>query len=381
MRKIRVFMICFVLVWLATGVTGFGENPWLIRINIPEFKLYLYQGKTVYQVFDIAVGRHEKPSPQGEFWVANKVLNPTWYPTDGKPPVPAGPENPLGKYWLGLNIEGYGIHGNTAAWSIGSPVSLGCFRLHNQDIQKLFGLVPVGTPVQIIYETVHAGLTRDNGAWVEVFPDIYNLVDSQTEISNAIQRLEWMYEPHWGALKELLNAKKPLKVEVPRVIKVEGESLDIDGFYWGNELYIAQRSLNLLPVNIKIHSGSFFNGYVKLDTEYSLGEDPQYFWDRDANTLRIIRLKVLLNGMELSNTLRWGKDRQVLVNLKTIAHQLGANFSWDNISDVATCNGIMIAGELQEGCFWVAPEELERVWPELRSHWNEKSGILDLDKG
>ena len=149
MRKIRVFIVWFVLLWFSTGTTCFGDNPWSIQINIPEFKLYLYQAKTIYQVFNIAVGKQEKPSPLGEFRVANKVLEPTWYPPDGKPPVPPGPENPLGKYWLGLNIEGYGIHGNTAAWSIGSPASLGCFRLYNKDIQKLFELVPVGTPVQI----------------------------------------------------------------------------------------------------------------------------------------------------------------------------------------------------------------------------------------
>ena len=185
---------------------------------------------------------------------------------------------------------------------------------------------------------------------MEVFPDIYNLVDPQMEVSKAIQSLEWNYEPHWGALKELLSVKKPLKVEIPRVIKVEGESLDLDGFYWENELYIAQKSLNLLSVNIKfMHTDSLFSGYVKLDTEHFSGDNQQYFWDREANTLRIIRLKVLLNGTELSNTLCWGKDKQVLVNLKTIAYQLGAHFL-DNISGMATCNGIMMPGELLAGC-------------------------------
>jgi hypothetical protein len=45
--------------------------------------------------------------------------------------------------------DGYGIHGTDAPESIGRSVSHGCVRLRNEDIEKLYDMVPVGTPVYI----------------------------------------------------------------------------------------------------------------------------------------------------------------------------------------------------------------------------------------
>ena len=45
--------------------------------------------------------------------------------------------------------DGYGIHGTNAPETIGRSVSHGCVRLRNEDIEKLFDMVAVGTPVYI----------------------------------------------------------------------------------------------------------------------------------------------------------------------------------------------------------------------------------------
>lgn len=45
--------------------------------------------------------------------------------------------------------DGYGIHGTNAPETIGRSVSHGCVRLRNEDIEKLYDMVPVGTPVYI----------------------------------------------------------------------------------------------------------------------------------------------------------------------------------------------------------------------------------------
>jgi hypothetical protein len=45
--------------------------------------------------------------------------------------------------------DGYGIHGTNAPETIGRSVSHGCVRLRNEDIEALFDLVSVGTPVYI----------------------------------------------------------------------------------------------------------------------------------------------------------------------------------------------------------------------------------------
>jgi lipoprotein-anchoring transpeptidase ErfK/SrfK len=45
--------------------------------------------------------------------------------------------------------DGYGIHGTDHPETIGKAASHGCVRLRNEDIEKLYDMVPVGTPVFI----------------------------------------------------------------------------------------------------------------------------------------------------------------------------------------------------------------------------------------
>jgi len=49
-----------------------------------------------------------------------------------------------------LNLgDGYALHGTDVPSSIGTSVSHGCVRLRNEDIETLYQMVPVGTPVHI----------------------------------------------------------------------------------------------------------------------------------------------------------------------------------------------------------------------------------------
>jgi lipoprotein-anchoring transpeptidase ErfK/SrfK len=49
-----------------------------------------------------------------------------------------------------LNLgDGYALHGTNQPASIGTSVSHGCVRLRNEDIETLYQMVPVGTPVYI----------------------------------------------------------------------------------------------------------------------------------------------------------------------------------------------------------------------------------------
>jgi hypothetical protein len=45
--------------------------------------------------------------------------------------------------------DGYALHGTNKPETIGQAVSHGCVRLRNEDIEKLYDMVPVGTPVYI----------------------------------------------------------------------------------------------------------------------------------------------------------------------------------------------------------------------------------------
>jgi lipoprotein-anchoring transpeptidase ErfK/SrfK len=54
----------------------------------------------------------------------------------------------LGTHRLNLG-DGYALHGTNAPNTIGSSVSHGCVRLRNEDIETLYRMIPVGTPVYI----------------------------------------------------------------------------------------------------------------------------------------------------------------------------------------------------------------------------------------
>jgi murein L,D-transpeptidase YcbB/YkuD len=145
---------------------GFDTNPILDRetmvsllgaivIDRSERKLYLYDGDTVVKTFRVAVGQPRYPTPTGNYVIVNKAYNPTWSPppspwAEGLEPVPPGPGNPLGTRWMGLSAPHVGIHGTYQGWSIGTAASHGCIRMHIRDVEELFELVYVGTPVDIV---------------------------------------------------------------------------------------------------------------------------------------------------------------------------------------------------------------------------------------
>jgi L,D-transpeptidase ErfK/SrfK len=93
----------------------------------------------------------------------------------GKPvltSVPPGPDNPLGRYWIGLNRTGVGIHGTNAPGSIYKTTTHGCIRMHPDDIEELFHRVELETPVTIIYEPVLVARV-DGQVFVEAHADVY----------------------------------------------------------------------------------------------------------------------------------------------------------------------------------------------------------------
>mgnify|MGYP000222445856 CR=1 FL=1 len=99
-----------------------------------HFTLYLYTDGELWRHYPIAVGKGRSPSPVGEWKIVEK-------------PIPLAPE--LGTRWLGLNVPwgNYGIHGTDRPWSIGWASSGGCFRMYNEDIEEVYPLIPLGTPV------------------------------------------------------------------------------------------------------------------------------------------------------------------------------------------------------------------------------------------
>jgi len=116
-------------------------------VSIPDRKLVVIENNEVVDVFTVAVGAPNSPSPTGTFTIVNRVANPTYY-HPGKVIAP-GPQNPIGTRWIGLNQKGYGIHGTDQPSSIGYAKSHGCIRLRNADVERLFERVRTGDVVEL----------------------------------------------------------------------------------------------------------------------------------------------------------------------------------------------------------------------------------------
>ena len=136
-------------------------------INLPEMRLYRFFPRIgAVKTYPVGIGGQHGKTPEGTCWVVDRRVDPTWVvPASLKekydvPMIPPGPENPLGRYWLGLSRKGYGIHGTDFPWCVGRAVSNGCIRLYPEHIEQLFGKPPVGIWVEIVYEPVKVGFRR-----------------------------------------------------------------------------------------------------------------------------------------------------------------------------------------------------------------------------
>jgi hypothetical protein len=98
-------------------------------------------------------------TPKGVLTVQNKKVNPAWTKPDwafieeGLPVPPKGhpsriEPNVLGDYALILG-DGYMIHGTLYQRLIGSPVTHGCVRLLDDDLEAVYKTLPIGSKVFI----------------------------------------------------------------------------------------------------------------------------------------------------------------------------------------------------------------------------------------
>ena len=119
---------------------------------------YWNKNGTEYKVFPTSVPLNKELTRLGYTKVTKKVVGPEWRPTkkmrerDPQLPefMPPGPDNPLGSHALYLSWPSYRIHGTSDTRKIGRQSSSGCIGLFNEQIEELFNLVEIGTPVRIL---------------------------------------------------------------------------------------------------------------------------------------------------------------------------------------------------------------------------------------
>jgi len=94
----------------------------------------------------IGVGKASTPTPAGRFWIREKfrVSGLSIYGTRA---IGTSAYAPTLSDWPGGGVVG--LHGTNQPWLIPGRPSHGCIRLKNPDIERLYKLAPVGTPIEI----------------------------------------------------------------------------------------------------------------------------------------------------------------------------------------------------------------------------------------
>lgn len=150
-----------------------------IVVNLPEHRLYYYpkprRGAPIEVIsYPVSIGKMDWRTPLGLTRVIQKEKNPTWFPPESvrkehaeagdplPPKVGPGPDNPLGAYAMRLAAGNgsYLIHGTNNPIAVGLAVTHGCVRMYPSDVEALFPLIPIGTPVRLVNVPVKV-------AWVE----------------------------------------------------------------------------------------------------------------------------------------------------------------------------------------------------------------------
>ncbi len=137
-----------------------------ITVNVPAFKLTLWQNGKEVATYPVGVGRKNFPIPIGERAANKVILNPAWIPPDSSwvrasssvEPYErieaSDPRNPLGKIKIPLG-DAYLIHEAAKPSDIGSLVSHGCVRMLTADIFDLTEKIARARQLEVSTEEIN----------------------------------------------------------------------------------------------------------------------------------------------------------------------------------------------------------------------------------
>lgn len=196
-----------------------NAHPYRIVINIPAYKLRLYENDHVIKTYTVCVGMPGYRTPVRKMTINRIIWNPSWAPppnaawargSSGRAP---GKMNPVGV--VKMPIRGYVyIHGTYKIKSLGFAWSHGCIRMANDDATELawFLQLNVGSnhpehtletytsnkrtytiflkhpvPVKTIYDTVEIEDER-----LLIHPDVYRHgLNTPQRVSEKIANAGW----------------------------------------------------------------------------------------------------------------------------------------------------------------------------------------------
>lgn len=177
-----------------------------IVVNLAEMRLYYFHdGSNKVSTFPIGIGKEGWDTPLGTSQIVRMRKDPTWVVPDSilenhkangkhiEPTMPPGPNNPLGKYAMNTGFKNIVIHGTPYPRGVGVRSSHGCMRMLPEDVEQLYKMVKVGTPIQIVHQPNKVGFA-DNLVYLEAHVPIADtLYFDYDSLDGAIQKTATKY--------------------------------------------------------------------------------------------------------------------------------------------------------------------------------------------
>jgi len=135
--------------WIEADAVRLDATDYRVVIELGAHRITVSRGDEVVLQEAVGVGTRATPTPGGDFFIKELL----------RPPDPDGPYGPYAYGLSGFSnvlteFEGgpgvVGIHGTNDPASLGTDVSHGCIRMSNAGITRLVGVLPLGTPVEIL---------------------------------------------------------------------------------------------------------------------------------------------------------------------------------------------------------------------------------------
>lgn len=178
-----------------------------LTLNVPSFRLTLWQNGKEVKSYYVGVGMKEYPIYIGELEATEVIWNPAWIPPDsdwvsshkgvkpGEVIKASDPRNPLGKVKIPLG-NSYLIHQAAGAHDVGNLVSHGCVRVLRPELYDLSEKIMAARAVPISakrieaakrsFKTLYAKLDEPlpvdinydtlvvEGGVLHIYPDVYD---------------------------------------------------------------------------------------------------------------------------------------------------------------------------------------------------------------
>lgn len=395
MSWIRYAIFAVLLIFSSLSPVESAQNPDLtgtsIVINIPSRTLELYSGKNLIKQYPVAVGKPSTPTPLGRYSITSKEYNPAWYPPDGGQIVPSGPDNPLGYRWMAF-LSTYGIHGTNAPWTIGYAVSNGCVRMQEADVEELFEIIRVGTPVTVTYDTVKVRVDEEKVS-VAIYPDIYGY--GGATLQEAKKRLNVHRLGGWISdqkLQEMIWEQSEEQAIISRFhkLKINGKTMVEPVISQQDTLYIPIKTvaaaLNKEMVwdnsNSTVTVGTVTTGAVaKGGTIYVTTRELEKLFPAamavlDDKTVALNHHTVVLNGAPLSGEVRL-KGTMAALPAATVAQAVGSSPVWDEGTQKLTISGTVVPVAMIDNRPYILITELYRHF-KIYAYWDQQENRIDL---